>query len=105
MSMLPGDKFTIDQWKAAIKQPSTLPADLPLHIEAAISDLHAKCKEAGIPVLSVLCSGKTTHASWDLGDQPQEVSGDMLMARLTVAHDASHAMAVAPAVMLAMQAL
>lgn len=103
MAMLKGDKFTIDQWKAAVKQPSATPAELPGNIEIALSKLHGLCKEAGIPVLTILCSGKSTHASWDLGDQPQEVTGNMLMARVTVAEDAMHAMAVAPAVMQVMQ--
>lgn len=103
MSMLKGDKFTLDAWKEAVKHPSTTPADLPLDIEAALSNLHGLCRAAGIPVLSVLCSGKTTHSCWDLGEQPQEVSGQLLMARLSVAEDAAHAMAVAPAVMQVMQ--
>lgn len=103
MSMLAGDKFTIDQWKAAVKQPSVTPAELPLNIEAALSNLHGLCREAGIPVLSVLCSGKSTHTSWDLGEQPQEVTGQFLMARVSVSEDAAHAMAVAPVVMQVMQ--
>jgi hypothetical protein len=103
MAMLKGDKFTIDQWKAAVKQPSTTPADLPLAIEAVLNDLHAKCREAGIPVLTVLCSGKGTHVSYELGENPQEVTGQILMARVAVAEDAAHAMAVAPAVMQVMQ--
>lgn len=101
MSMLDGDQFTIDQWSAAVKQPSALPADLPPAVEEALTNLHRLCKEAGIPVLSVLCSGKSTHSSWDMGNQPSEVTGQYLMARLSVAEDAAHAMAVAPAVMRA----
>lgn len=103
MGMLPGDKFTIQQWQAAIKEPASTPGDLPLEVEAALNTLHSKCRELGIPVLSVLCSGKATHASWDLGDKPEEVSGQMLMARVTVAEDQAHAMTVAPAVMMAVQ--
>lgn len=100
--MLKGDKFTIEQWLAAVKQPSTTPGNLPLEIEQTLDLLHIKCREAGIPVLSILCSGKSTHSSWDLGDRPEEVTGQLLMARVTVAEDAQHAMAVAPAVMKAM---
>lgn len=103
MSMLKGDQFTLQQWTAAVKQPSTTPGNLPLEVEAALNTLHSKCRELGIPVLSILCSGKATHASWDLGAKPEEVTGQLLMARVTVAEDAAHAMAVAPAVMRAMQ--
>lgn len=101
MTMLAGDQFTIQDWVAAVKQPSALPADLPPAVEEALTNLHSLCKEAGIPVLSVLCSGKATHSSWDIGSQPSEVTGQFLMARVTVAEDAAHAMAVAPAVMQA----
>lgn len=101
--MLKGDQFTIQQWAAAVKQPSTTPGNLPLEVEQALDALHSKCRELGIPVLSVLCSGKATHASWDLGAKPEEVSGQMLMARVTVAEDPAHAMAVAPAVMQAVR--
>lgn len=101
MSMLKGDQFTIEQWMAAVKQPSNLPAELPPAVEEALANLHQLCKDAGIPVLSILCSGKATHSSWDMGNQPSEVTGQYLMARATVAEDPTHAMAVAPAVMRA----
>lgn len=102
MSMLKGDKFTLQQWKESVKAPSSTPGDLPLEVEAALTALYSKCRELGIPVLSILCSGKATHSSWDLGDKPEEVTGQMLMARVTVAEDTTHAMAVAPAVLQAL---
>ena len=101
MSMLEGDQFTVEQWAAAVKRPSSLSADLPAEVENALSALHEACKSAGIPILTVLCSGKSTHSHWDMGDQPHEVTGQYLMARATVAENAGHAMAVAPVVMRA----
>src|SRR6185503_13293735 len=103
MSMLKGDKFTLDQWAQAVKKPVGSTGTLPVPVEQALYALHQVCKEFNVPVLTVMCSGKQTQSSWDMGNVPQEVTGQYLMARAVVANDAGHATEASLVVMRAMQ--
>lgn len=99
--MLEGDKFSLEQWASAIKQKPTQGPTLPDAVEAALQQLLDVCEEHGTPVLTVVSAGRQTQFHSRFGDKPENVSGELMMARSTVCTDPVHAMGVAASVMRA----
>lgn len=88
--MLPGDDFSLAEWKAAQGQPSTAPEELTPEVKFAYKELLVACRNAGIPLVAIFALKEGISTQYDLLDKPANVPTDMLTARGTVSGDLQH---------------
>lgn len=88
--MLPGDDFSLAEWKAAQGQPSTAPEELPESVQLAYQQLLEVCQSTGVPHVAIFCLKGGIKTQYDLLDNPASVQNDVLTARGTVSGDLQH---------------
>lgn len=90
--MLPGDDFSLEEWKAARGQPSTAPEELTPEIKFAYKELLVACRNAGVPMVTIFALKEGISTQYDLLDKPANVQADVLTARATASGDLMHQM-------------
>lgn len=88
--MLPGDEFSLAEWKAARGQPSTAPEELPMSVRLAYEQLLDACQKLGVPVVAMFALKEGISTQYDLLDKPANVPSDLLTARGTASGDLPH---------------
>lgn len=88
--MLPGDDFSLEEWKAARGQPSTAPEELPVSVKLAYEQLLDVCQKTGVPLVAIFALKTGVLTEYDLLDKPANVQADVLTARATASGDVMH---------------
>lgn len=90
--MLPGDKYTLEQWieTQTAKTESSAPAEFPLEVAEAYATFLALADKHGMPTLTIMALKEHVATQWSLTDDPANTPPLMLMLRAQASNDHIH---------------